>query len=156
MLAITHEHWDHLSGFIQAPDSFAKLEGRRGLGRLDRGPKDDLANSLRSELGQGGEAELAACATALHAVGDGATVEMLADIALTPFGAAASSSASTKAAFDKVKAMGKVQDMPAERQAVRDSATQMRESTCSVLRTIPSSSARSIRRRAVRKPMGSR
>jgi hypothetical protein len=107
VLAITHEHWDHLSGFTQAPDSFAKL----GVGAVwvawTEDPKDDLANQLRTELGAAKQ-KLVACANALHAVGDGATAEMMEDIALTPLGAAASSSASTKAAFDKVKARGNV------------------------------------------------
>src|SRR5262249_40348688 len=107
VLAITHEHWDHLSGFTQAPDSFAKL----GVGAVwvawTEDPKDDLANQLRTELGAAKQ-KLVACANALHAVGDGATAEMMEDIALTPLGAAASSSTSTKAAFDKVKARGNV------------------------------------------------
>jgi hypothetical protein len=107
VLAITHEHWDHLSGFTQAPDSFAKL----GVGAVwvawTEDSKDDLANQLRTELGAAKQ-KLVACANALHAVGDGATAEMMEDIALTPLGAAASSSASTKAAFDKVKARGNV------------------------------------------------
>ena len=51
---------------------------------------------------------LAACATAFHAIGDAATADMLADIALTPFGAATSSNVSTKGAFDKSKGMAKV------------------------------------------------
>ena len=35
VLAITHEHWDHLSGFTQASDSFGKL-GVGGLRKPDR------------------------------------------------------------------------------------------------------------------------
>jgi glyoxylase-like metal-dependent hydrolase (beta-lactamase superfamily II) len=83
VLAITHEHWDHLSGFMQAPDSFAKL----GVGAVwvawTEDPKDDLANQLRTELGAAKQ-KLVACANALHAVGDGATAEMMEDMALTP------------------------------------------------------------------------
>ena len=107
VLAITHEHWDHLSGFNQAADSFAKLAVDSVWVAWTEDPDDDLAKQLKSELGKAEEA-LAACATAFHATGDGATVDMLADIALTAFGAAASSSVSTKAAFDKAKAMAKV------------------------------------------------
>jgi methylmalonyl-CoA mutase cobalamin-binding subunit len=107
VLAITHEHWDHLSGFTQASDSFAKL----GVGAVwvawTEDPKDDLANQLRTQL-SAAKQKLAACANALQAVGDGATASALEDIALIPLGAAASSSTSTKDAFDKVKARGNV------------------------------------------------
>jgi hypothetical protein len=107
VLAITHEHWDHLSAFNQAAASFAKLGVDSVWVAWTEDPDDDLAKQLKSELGKA-EERLAACVTAFHATGDGATVDMLADIALTAFGAAASSSVSTKAAFDKAKAMAKV------------------------------------------------
>jgi hypothetical protein len=107
VLAITHEHWDHLSGFTQAPDAFAKLAVGAVWVAWTEDPKDDLANQLRTELGAARQ-KLAACASALRAVDDGATAEALEDIALIPLGAAASSSTSTKAAFDKVKARGNV------------------------------------------------
>ena len=107
VLAITHEHWDHLSAFNQAAASFAKLAVDSVWVAWTEDPDDDLARQLKSELGDAKEA-LATCATALHAIGDRATVDMLADIALTAFGAATSSSLSTKAAFDKAKGMAKV------------------------------------------------
>jgi metallo-beta-lactamase superfamily protein len=107
VLAITHEHWDHLSGFTQAPDAFAKLAVGAVWVAWTEDPKDDLANQLRTELGAARQ-KLAACASALRAVDDGATAEALEDIALIPLGAAALSSRSTKAAFDKVKARGNV------------------------------------------------
>jgi hypothetical protein len=103
VLAITHEHWDHLSGFKQAADSFKKLSVGSVWVAWTEDPNDDLAKQLKSELGKA-EKALAACATAFHAAGDGATRQMLADIALTPFGAAAADT-STRAAFDKAKAM---------------------------------------------------
>jgi hypothetical protein len=107
VLAITHEHWDHLSGFNQAAASFAKLAVESVWVAWTEDPDDDLAKQLKSELGKA-ETALAACATAFRATGDAATVDMLSDIALARFGAAASSSTSTKAAFDKAKAMAKV------------------------------------------------
>ena len=104
VLAITHEHWDHLSGFTQAPDSFAKL----GVGAVwvawTEDPKDELANQLRDELGKAKD-KLRACASALRAANDGATADALEDIALMPL-AAAAASGSTEAAFDKVKERG--------------------------------------------------
>jgi Metallo-beta-lactamase superfamily len=107
VLAITHEHWDHLSGFTQAPDSFAKLAVGAVWVAWTEDPKDKLANQLRDELGKAKD-KLRACASALRAVDDGATADALEDIALIPLGAAAASSGSTEAAFDKVKARGNV------------------------------------------------
>ena len=107
VLAITHEHWDHLSGFTQAPDFFAKLAVGAVWVAWNEDPKDKLANQLRDELGKAKD-KLRACASALRAVDDGATADALEDIALIPLGAAAASSGSTEAAFDKVKARGNV------------------------------------------------
>jgi Metallo-beta-lactamase superfamily len=108
ILAITHEHWDHLSGFNQAANSFEKLSVDSVWVAWTEDPNDDLAKQLKRELGKAEEA-LATCAAAFHATGDGATVDLLSDIALTAFGAAAAASGtSTKAAFDKAKAMAEV------------------------------------------------
>jgi hypothetical protein len=107
VLAITHEHWDHLSGFNQAADSFKKLSVGSVWVAWTEDLNDDLAKQLKSELGKAATA-LAACASELHARGCGATVDMLSDIALTPMGLAAAGNTSTRAAFDKAKAMAGV------------------------------------------------
>lgn len=104
VLAITHEHWDHLSGINQAADSFKKLSVGSVWVAWTEDPNDELATQLKKELGKAEEA-LAACASAFHAAGDGATVDMLSDIALAPMGAAVAANTSTRAAFDKAKAM---------------------------------------------------
>jgi hypothetical protein len=52
LLLATHQHWDHLSGFIQAADSFAKLKVGDVWLAWTEDPKDDLANKLRSERHQ--------------------------------------------------------------------------------------------------------
>src|SRR5208337_2788379 len=88
VLVITHEHWDHLSGFIQADDSFSKLAVGSVWVAWTEDPDDKLANELRDELGKA-EKALAACA-------------------LSPLGAAASSSTSTRAAFEAAKGKAKV------------------------------------------------
>src|SRR6185369_6279347 len=49
LLLATHEHWDHLSGFLQAKDSFGKLKVDKVWLAWTEDPKDDLANKLRSE-----------------------------------------------------------------------------------------------------------
>src|ERR1700761_7292079 len=52
VLVATHEHWDHLSGFVQAEPSFAKLQiGQGGLARGGK-PDDDLTKTLKAEKGQ--------------------------------------------------------------------------------------------------------
>jgi hypothetical protein len=44
-----HEHWDHLSGFIQARDYFAGLKVDKVWFAWTEDPKDELANKLRTE-----------------------------------------------------------------------------------------------------------
>ena len=104
-LAITHEHWDHLSGFIQAADSFEKLAADEVWVAWTEDPKDLLAATLKTQLAKAKEA-LAACATALRAANQDETVATLEDIALTPLGAAGQDT-STSGAFDRAKRMGK-------------------------------------------------
>ncbi|HTM48430.1 MAG TPA: MBL fold metallo-hydrolase [Bryobacteraceae bacterium] len=49
LLVVTHEHWDHLSGFLQARESFKQIK----VGKLwlpwTGNPQDELANKLRAE-----------------------------------------------------------------------------------------------------------
>lgn len=46
VLAVTHEHWDHVSGFLQAADEFASLPIRR----VWLAWTEDLSNDLGTEL----------------------------------------------------------------------------------------------------------
>lgn len=48
-LVVTHEHWDHLSGFLQAEDAFAELTVGEVLLAWTEKPDDDLATELRSK-----------------------------------------------------------------------------------------------------------
>lgn len=112
VLAITHEHWDHLSGFNQAAGSFKKLSVGEVWVAWTEDPHDDLAARLKTELGKAKKA-LALSADALKLAGDTSTPDMLSDIAA--FGAAestgttrafgAAADTSTTGAFDKAKAM---------------------------------------------------
>ncbi|VTZ50527.1 conserved hypothetical protein [Methylocella tundrae] len=104
VLAITHEHWDHLSAFIQAADSFKKLSVGAVWVAWTEDPNDDLAKQLKRELGKA-EKTLQACASAFRAAGNGANADMLSDIALTPMSAVAAANTSTRAAFDRAKNM---------------------------------------------------
>src|SRR6516165_703301 len=49
LLVITHEHWDHLSGFVQAKDLFTKLKIDKVWFAWTEDPDDELARKLRSE-----------------------------------------------------------------------------------------------------------
>ena len=49
LLLVTHEHWDHLSGFLQAKELFGKLKVDKLWLAWTENRKDELANKLRSE-----------------------------------------------------------------------------------------------------------
>jgi hypothetical protein len=51
LLIGTHEHWDHLSGFVQAKDAFDRLRvGEVWLGWTED-PKDELTRKIKEEKG---------------------------------------------------------------------------------------------------------
>jgi hypothetical protein len=49
VLVATHEHWDHISGFVQVRDQFDKLTIKEVWLAWTEDPKDKLAAKLRSE-----------------------------------------------------------------------------------------------------------
>jgi hypothetical protein len=49
LLVVTHEHWDHVSGFLQAQDLFDKLTIREVWMAWTENQTDALANKLRTE-----------------------------------------------------------------------------------------------------------
>jgi L-ascorbate metabolism protein UlaG (beta-lactamase superfamily) len=51
LLVATHEHWDHLSGFVQAEDSFKKLAADEVWLAWTEDPKDELTRKLKEEKG---------------------------------------------------------------------------------------------------------
>jgi hypothetical protein len=86
LLVVTHEHWDHVSGFVQAQDAFQKLKVHEVWMAWTEDPKDDLANKLRGER----DSALAALRFALgeyHIAGDSQSAEDLGGV-LGFFGAA--------------------------------------------------------------------
>ncbi len=50
LLAVTHEHWDHVSGFLQARTVFEKLRIHNLWFAWTEDPKDELANRLRDQF----------------------------------------------------------------------------------------------------------
>jgi hypothetical protein len=53
LLVATHEHWDHLSGFVQAPDSFTQLEVDEVWMGWTEDPADPVAKRLSAERADG-------------------------------------------------------------------------------------------------------
>jgi hypothetical protein len=51
LLIATHEHWDHLSGFIQAGDSFDKLKVGKIWMAWTEDPDDELSKKLKKDKG---------------------------------------------------------------------------------------------------------
>jgi hypothetical protein len=52
VLVATHEHWDHLSGFVQASPSFDKLQVGQVWLAWTENPDDDLTKKLKAEKGR--------------------------------------------------------------------------------------------------------
>jgi hypothetical protein len=84
LLLATHEHWDHLSGFIQARDVFAKLQVDKVWLAWTEDPSDELANKLRAEH----QALRIALASASARMRFGAAGDSRIDALLEFFGAA--------------------------------------------------------------------
>jgi hypothetical protein len=49
LLVGTHEHWDHVSGFVQAQETFGELEIKNTWLAWTEDPKDPLAKKLRKQ-----------------------------------------------------------------------------------------------------------
>ena len=107
LLLATHEHWDHLSGFLQAAASFERLKVGQVWLAWTEDPADPLAAQLRGER-RNAMAALQIAANTLRMSGDDAATDH-ADIIsnmLGFFGAAGSGT--TGDALDKVKSMASV------------------------------------------------
>lgn len=92
LVIATHEHWDHLSGFIQARDAFSKLRVREVWLAWTEDPKDELAATLRRERTQA-LAALRLAANRMRLAGDEDAAEELSGL-LEFFGASAGASTS--------------------------------------------------------------
>jgi beta-lactamase superfamily II metal-dependent hydrolase len=99
LLAVTHEHWDHVSGFVQAAEAFGKLQVEQVWLAWTEDPDDDLAQRLareRADLVDG----LRRGMSRLQAAGDEAAVAEVGAL-LGFFGA--SSGPSTRDALDSAR-----------------------------------------------------
>lgn len=50
LLVVTHQHWDHVSGFLQAPEALQRLDFRHLWMAWTESDKDGLAKQLRDEF----------------------------------------------------------------------------------------------------------
>ena len=105
LLIATHEHWDHLSGFLQAADSFGKFNVHEIWLSWTETPDDELARRLAGER----EQALTALRLAAHRMQlsgeDSAAADELAGI-LEFSGAARGTT--TREALEAVQALGPV------------------------------------------------
>jgi hypothetical protein len=118
LLLATHEHWDHLSGFIQAAASFERLKVGQVWLAWTEDPADPLAAQLRSERRNAITAlQIAANTLRMSGSDEGASDADTISNMLGFFGAAGSGT--TGDALNKVKSMASVRycrpnDQPAE------------------------------------------
>lgn len=101
LLLLTHQHWDHLSGFIQAEEALAKLDVGAVWVAWTEDPDDALAQELRGER-ETALASLRLAGAALTAMGAGTELEELDGIT-SFFGAAGG--ATTQQALDKAMSL---------------------------------------------------
>ncbi|HEY1545347.1 MAG TPA: MBL fold metallo-hydrolase [Xanthobacteraceae bacterium] len=102
VLAVTHQHWDHVSGFTQAEDEFKNLSVGEVWVAWTEDPNDPLAKSLQADHASA-MAVLGRSAQRMAAAGR----PDRADEILNTLGVAGASGDKTKVAFDKAKSMGK-------------------------------------------------
>jgi beta-lactamase superfamily II metal-dependent hydrolase len=98
LLVATHEHWDHVSGFIQAREEFKDLEVKNVWVAWTEDPTDALANQLRAER-RTAENALRMAVNHLALAGDNDKAQLVESL-VSFFGAAAGS---TPEAMDYVK-----------------------------------------------------
>ena len=98
LLVATHEHWDHVSGFVQVRDRFDKLTIGHVWVAWTEDPSDPLARKLRAER-RTAENALRMAAAHLAVAGDSETAQRV-DSLVTFFGASAGS---TEQALQYVK-----------------------------------------------------
>ena len=103
VLAVTHEHWDHVSGFTQAEESFKELEVGEVWVAWTEDADDPLAKQLRKDHDRA-LAMLGASAERMALAGqtDRATA------ILNVVGLSGAAGEKSRTAFDKAKAMGKL------------------------------------------------
>jgi hypothetical protein len=91
LLIATHEHWDHLSGFIQAQDAFAQIEFGEVWLAWTEDPNDAQAKRLKAQRGAAVRA-LQLGESRLRLSGADDSADQVADVLTSFFGVASGSS----------------------------------------------------------------
>jgi hypothetical protein len=105
LLVATHEHWDHLSGFLQARDLFDKIHFDKVWLGWTENPADPLAAKLADER-RTAEQALRMAAVHLGLAGDNETASRVTSM-VEFFGAASSGTTRDALAYIKKRAGGK-------------------------------------------------
>jgi len=79
LLIITHEHWDHISGFSLAHEIFQEIEFRQVWLSWAENPRDPAAKRLKAELGKK-QAQVTAAVTVARSLGLGPQTELGQDL----------------------------------------------------------------------------
>lgn len=122
LLVATHEHWDHLSGFVQAQDVFEQLDVGEVWLAWTENPADELAHELRAGKKQALTAA-AAASRQLAASGDAAAEKMAERIdgVLAFFGDLGAAGGSTGTALEWLKGRAPVRYLrPGEMRSTPD------------------------------------
>ncbi|MBV8298211.1 MAG: hypothetical protein JO083_01440 [Candidatus Eremiobacteraeota bacterium] len=104
LLIATHEHWDHLSGFVQAPDELAGIDFAEVWLAWTEDPNDPQAKRLAQERGSAVRA-LQLSESRLRLAGAGDTADQVGDFLTSFFGVASGSS--TSDALEVVRGLAK-------------------------------------------------
>jgi beta-lactamase superfamily II metal-dependent hydrolase len=101
VLAVTHEHWDHVSGFMQAEDAFKKLK----VGEVWVAWTEDLTDPLAQQLRKDHDRALAVLGASAARMALAGQTDRAAEI-LNIVGLSGAVGEKTRTAFEKAKAMG--------------------------------------------------
>jgi len=104
LLVVTHEHWDHVSGFSQAQSLFDDIQVDRVWLAWTEDPADDLGKKLRAER-RGAEDALRMAVTRLGLAGDPESAQRVGS--LVDFFGAKSGSTADALEYVKKRAKGK-------------------------------------------------
>lgn len=104
VLAVTHEHWDHVSGFMQAEDAFKKLK----VGEVWVAWTEDLTDPLAQQLRKDHDQALAVLGASAARMALAGQTDRAAEI-FNIVGLSGAAGEKTRTAFEKAKAIGRQQ-----------------------------------------------
>jgi beta-lactamase superfamily II metal-dependent hydrolase len=102
VLAVTHEHWDHVSGFMQAEEAFKKLK----VGEVWVAWTEDTTDPLAQQLRKDHDRALAVLGASVARMALAGQTDRAAEI-VNIVGLTGAAGEKTRTAFEKAKAMGR-------------------------------------------------